>query len=68
MIQKITHVSKHLSLWLLVAFAIALTAIRLSLMGVEGYKNDLETQLFESDLIWHTTLLLLNVENVTGLS
>lgn len=47
MIHKITHATKHLSIWTLIASAIILTVIRLLLMGVEGYKSDLESQLFE---------------------
>ncbi|MCF6202433.1 MAG: TIGR02099 family protein [Methylococcaceae bacterium] len=47
MIHHITFFTRHLLFWSLIFFAISLSSIRLFILGVEGYKTDLENKIYE---------------------
>ena len=47
MIHHITRATRHLLFWSVLALGIGSIAIRLIVLGVEDYKNDLESRIFE---------------------
>lgn len=47
MITHITRATRHFLLWFLILLAVGLSLIRIFLIGVEGYKSDLESKIFE---------------------
>ncbi|MCK5831222.1 MAG: TIGR02099 family protein [Methylococcales bacterium] len=47
MIRRITHFTWRLFFWSLVFFAISISIVRLLILGIDGYKTDLENKIFE---------------------
>ena len=45
MIHHVTRATRHLIFWSLVIIAISLSSVRLAIVGIKGYKTDLENQI-----------------------